>query len=96
MNLSYVDRNKAILTSGEVIELPYAWISQLEKEIISWRKDMAKIIELPAYCVFPNSTLRNLMKVLPRRKNELWLVGGFSSVLVDTYGDEICCIIDKF
>lgn len=96
MELSYSANTKIVTTDGEIKDIPYNWYNLLSKQLKDFRKDAAKVIELPAYCVFPDSTLINLLRVLPRNCNELWLVKGFSSTLIETYGKQICEIIDSF
>ena len=96
MRVSNSLASKFVTANGEIKDIPYLWYAQLTYEIKEWRNDMAKLIGLPAYCVFSNVTLHNLVSAFPRTVNELWLVKGFSSTLIDTYGNDICKIVDSF
>ena len=88
--------NCCVLESGEVIDMPMSWYNMLLVELKEWRYDMAKQIDLPPYCVFPDKTLHNILSIMPRNKNELWLVAGIAETLIDTYGTDIVNIVDRF
>ena len=96
MELSNSIENKIVTSSGEVKEFLYGWVIELEEDIRVFRREKSAIIGLPPYCVFPDTTLHSLIKVLPRKIDELWLVKGFNQVLIDTYGKEICELIDAY
>ena len=96
MKLSNTTENKVVISTGEIKDIPYSWMNELIKDLKDWRKDAASSIELPAYCVFPDSTLLNILNALPRMLNELWLVKGLNSVLIDTYGEQICSVVNTF
>lgn len=95
MKLSNENYSMIITKDGEVKEMPYSIVEIIKEEIKEFRLEQARTIQLPAYCIFPNITLNRLALLMPRTKNELWLVDGMGELLIDTYGDEICDIVNK-
>lgn len=90
------DYNSCILSTGEVVEFSMSLYNKLIKEIKEWRLEKSRLIQLPAYCIFPDKTIHSIVNVLPRSIENLWLVSGFSQIIIDNYGTEIISLINSF
>ncbi len=59
-----------------------------------WRKNIAAERNIPAYCVFHNSTLIGIANQLPKTKEELEGIKGIGEKKIESYGDEILKIVN--
>ena len=55
----------------------------------SWRLARARADEIPAYLVFHNSTLAEIVRRAPRTKEELAAVPGVGPAKLERYGDAL-------
>ena len=67
--------------------------SDLDADVVArieaWRRDKAADRGLPAYCIFGNRTLADLVARAPTNRAELEAVHGLGPKRVDDYGDEL-------
>jgi len=54
-----------------------------------WRLETAKAQELPAYVIFHNSTLAEIVRRAPRNREELAAVPGVGPAKLERYGEEV-------
>jgi ATP-dependent DNA helicase RecQ len=59
----------------------------------AWRIDMAKKHGVPAYVVFHDATLAELVHLRPQTKNELRQVPGMGARKLESYGDDLLEIL---
>jgi ATP-dependent DNA helicase UvrD/PcrA len=60
-----------------------------------WRLETAKAEERPAYVIFHNSTLAEIVRRAPRTRQELAEVPGVGPAKLERYGDEVLSVITK-
>jgi DNA helicase II / ATP-dependent DNA helicase PcrA len=58
-----------------------------------WRLETAKAEERPAYVIFHNSTLAEIVRLGPRSREELAAVPGVGPAKLDRYGDEVLAVL---
>ncbi len=58
-----------------------------------WRLETAKAEERPAYVIFHNSTLAEIVRRAPRSRQELAEVPGVGPAKLDRYGDEVLAVL---
>ena len=58
-----------------------------------WRLETAKAEEKPAYVIFHNSTLAEIVRRAPRSREELAEVPGVGPAKLDRYGDEVLAVL---
>ncbi len=58
-----------------------------------WRAKMAKEHGVPAYVIFHDSTLQELVRLCPQTEDELRLVSGIGVRKVDKYGSDLMAIL---
>ena len=90
------DTNSCILSTGEIVDFSMRNYNQLLKEIKEWRLEKSRLIQLPAYCIFPDKTIHSIISVLPTTTEKLWLVSGFNEIIIDNYGKELIELISSF
>lgn len=54
-----------------------------------WRKDKAKELDVPAFIIMSDKTLRHMAKVKPRTMGELMGIYGLGDVKVEKFGEEL-------
>ena len=59
----------------------------------AWRTEAAKTHGVPAYVVFHDATLAELVRLHPKTKNELREVPGIGARKLESYGDELLMIL---
>jgi superfamily II DNA helicase RecQ len=64
----------------------------LESRLRIWRSAEAKKQGFPAYCIFPDKTMRAIATDRPTNTEELQLVDGMGPAKITRYGAEICRI----
>ncbi len=70
-------------------------LSVLE-ELKKWRKNIAAERNIPAYCVFHDSTLIGIANQLPKTKKELEGIKGIGEKKIEIYGEEILKITSGY
>ncbi len=58
-----------------------------------WRLETAKAEERPAYVIFHNSTLAEIVRRAPRSRDELAEVPGVGPAKLERYGDEVLAVL---
>jgi len=76
---------KAISESGN---------SHMLEELKKWRKNIAAARNIPAYCVFHDSTLIRIANQLPKTREELEAIKGIGKMKIEAYGGEILRIVN--
>jgi len=69
--------------------------NELESELKAWRKELAKSEDLPAYIIFNDATLKELVEKRPYTSHSLLQITGLGEVKVEKYGAAILRIIRK-
>jgi len=77
----------------KVSEIPEEENKELEAELKSWRRNLAKSEDLPAYIIFNDATLRELVEKRPYTSNSLLQITGLGEAKVEKYGRDILRII---
>jgi ATP-dependent DNA helicase RecQ len=85
--------NLRLPMKNEVV-LEYGNLSVLE-ELKKWRKNIADERNIPAYCVFHDSTLIGIANQLPKTVQELRNIKGIGESKTEVYGDDILEIVYK-
>lgn len=67
----------------------------ISKELKKWRLEKAKEHNLPAYCIFPDTTLNNIANKKPSSILELLDIKGVGKKTIIKFGEEIIEIINK-
>jgi DNA helicase-2/ATP-dependent DNA helicase PcrA len=65
----------------------------LHDALREWRREQAKAARVPAYTVFNDETLDDLVAQRPSSPGELLDVRGMGPVKVSRFGDEILAIV---
>jgi hypothetical protein len=65
-------------------------------ELKAFRYAKSKEENMKAFYVFNNAQMEDIIKVMPKNRNELKIVNGFSDQKCDKYGVEILRIVNKF
>jgi DNA helicase-2/ATP-dependent DNA helicase PcrA len=60
-----------------------------------WRLETAKAEERPAYVIFHNSTLAEIVRRAPRTREELAAVPGIGPAKLERYGDEVLAALGR-
>jgi ATP-dependent DNA helicase UvrD/PcrA len=60
-----------------------------------WRLERAKADELPAYVIFHNSTLAEIVRRAPRTRDELAAVPGVGPTKLERYGEEVLAALRR-
>ncbi|MCP5245866.1 MAG: DNA helicase RecQ [Burkholderiales bacterium] len=66
---------------------------QLLDQLRSWRAKTARTHGVPAYVIFHDATLRELVRVCPQTENELLQITGIGMHKLDRYGDNLIEIL---
>jgi ATP-dependent DNA helicase RecQ len=59
----------------------------------AWRGETARAASVPAYVVFPDSTLTSISQTRPRSLDELMAVSGVGVKKLEQYGDEVLDVV---
>jgi ATP-dependent DNA helicase RecQ len=79
-------RKSAAVSDGVELTADQARVLQILK---MWRKDKAKELDVPAFVVFSDKTLRQLARVQPTTLEELKDIYGMGEVKIERFGSEI-------
>jgi len=66
---------------------------ELWTRLRAWRADMAKVHGVPAYVVFHDTTLKELVRICPQTEGELRLVSGVGAHKLERYGEDLIEIL---
>ncbi len=66
-----------------------ALVSPAEGALRAWRRERARSDGVPAYVVFPDSTLRAIARTVPASLQDLARISGVGPTKLDLYGDEV-------
>lgn len=66
----------------------------LKNMIRQWRAQKAQDLSIPAYMVFSNSAVDDIVRIRPSSKDDLLLVNGLGPQKIAKYGDEILKIVN--
>ncbi|WP_010247765.1 HRDC domain-containing protein [Acetivibrio cellulolyticus] len=66
------------------------------KELKAYRLDKSREEKIKPYFIYNDNQLKDLISKMPRNKEELQTVSGFSEVKANKYGDDILKIIKKY
>ena len=69
--------------------------SDLVNALSEWRKNRARAAAIPAYVVFPDTTLHALAQYQPKTPADLLDISGIGPTRVENYGDELLEIIGQ-
>lgn len=67
----------------------------LLNELKVWRKNVAFKKNIPAYCIFHNSTLIDISNIKPQNMEELKAIKGVGANKINNYGQDILTIINR-
>lgn len=63
--------------------------AELEDKLRTWRKQEAQKLGQPAFCIFPDRTLRSLAEEQPRTQDDLLAIAGLGPAKVTKFGEGI-------
>ena len=67
----------------------------LLRALRAWRTERARRDGMPAYIVFPDATLEQIVARVPRTMVRLAQVKGVGPTKLDRYGDEVLAVLDE-
>ena len=73
---------------GQDIKLTFEQEEQLS-QLRTWRKDYAKSQDIPAFMVFSDKTLRDLVIRKPESTSDLFEIYGLGEKKIETFGQEL-------
>lgn len=59
----------------------------------AWRVDIARMHGVPAYVVFHDATLKELVRICPQTEDELRMVSGVGANKLEKYGEDLIAIL---
>jgi superfamily II DNA helicase RecQ len=65
----------------------------LYETLKQWRLKTARAEEKPAYVIFHNATLAEIVRREPRSRDELAAVPGVGPAKLERYGDEVLAVL---
>jgi DNA helicase II / ATP-dependent DNA helicase PcrA len=69
--------------------------SQLLNELLEWRRNLARVSGVPAYVIFPNTTLEAVAANRPRSRNDLLAIPGIGPVKLERHGQALLDLVGK-
>ena len=81
--------------NNDVINKSVDKVDELKNKLIEFRKERSKELNIPAYYVFNNDELDELIELKPKTIEELKSSKILSSVKLKTHGVQIIDIINK-
>lgn len=87
------DSNMAFKYLKQISEEPNK--ISLKNELIAYRKEKAKLMNIPAYYIFNNKELDNLLIIMPKTLEELTEKKILPDIKIKYYGKEIIDILNK-
>jgi|688.fasta_scaffold157346_3 ATP-dependent DNA helicase RecQ len=83
----YVQRDTALVTQGD---------KQLYNALRMMRSQLAKAKNVPAYAIFADRTLLDIVKKRPTTKQQLHTIHGIGEAKYQSYADELMTVIDEY
>jgi ATP-dependent DNA helicase RecQ len=69
---------------------------ELFEELRKWRKDKAIEMNVPAYLIFSDATLKNISSERPIISQDLLMIDGIGDIKQERYGEEIITVIQSY
>jgi GxxExxY protein len=91
-NIDIVEMNSQIKVTKPNLEYDTKLYEFLRKE----RFEIAKELNLPAYCIFYNSTLRDISIQKPTTIEDLMKINGIKEAKAEKYGERIVQIVKRY
>ena len=66
---------------------------ELFEQLRAWRAETAKAASVPAYVVFPDTTLAAIARHRPATLDELFAISGVGAKKLETYGDAVLAVV---
>ena len=66
---------------------------ELFERLRAWRAETARAAAVPAYVVFPDSTLAAIAEHRPATLNELSAISGVGAKKLESYGDAVLAVV---
>ncbi|MGC4154281.1 MAG: DNA helicase RecQ [Propionicimonas sp.] len=68
---------------------------ELFERLRAWRAETARAASVPAYVVFPDTTLAAIARHRPSTPDELFAISGVGDRKLETYGDAVLDVVDS-
>lgn len=81
---------------GRHVDCPSGADEQIFATLRTWRSDLAREANVPAYIIFSDATLTAIAETLPRDERELLAVPGVGPVKVERYGAGLLAVLAEF
>lgn len=69
--------------------------TNIKQKLLDWRKNKARKVNLPQYCILKNNVIDIIAINRPKNKKQLLDMKGIGKKIVEKYGDEILKIINS-
>ncbi|MEA4944996.1 MAG: DNA helicase RecQ [Propionicimonas sp.] len=69
---------------------------ELFERLRGWRAETARAASVPAYVVFPDTTLAAIARHRPGTLDELFAISGVGQKKLETYGDDVLTVVRDF
>jgi len=80
--------------SNDDMSKEFSSVQQNKFELLKiWRKEKATELDLPAFVIFSDQTLKNIVLAAPRNKTDLLSIHGVGSNKIENFGDAILKIL---
>nr|HMQ37953.1 RQC domain-containing protein [Micropruina sp.] len=66
---------------------------ELFERLRTWRSETARAAAVPAYVVFPDTTLAAIAQHRPTSSNELFAISGVGAKKLESYGDAVLAVV---
>lgn len=80
----------------DIIKQSKGYANPLFEKLKQWRFELAQIEKIPPYIILSDSTLKELVNLLPTELQSLKQVKGFGAFKITEYGDQVIEIIKKY
>lgn len=87
----YVNNN-----SSPTLKFDDVSLNRLKIAFKEYRQNKAQELNLPAYCIFDNKSLDEILSKIPKTVEEMYNIRGFGKKRVEKYGKDIIEIVRKF
>ena len=69
--------------------------SELLKALMEWRRNLARASAVPAYVIFPNTTLEAVAERRPQSRNDLLAIPGIGPVKLERHGQALLELVGQ-
>jgi DNA helicase-2/ATP-dependent DNA helicase PcrA len=69
--------------------------SELLKALMAWRRNLARASAVPAYVIFPNTTLEAVAERRPTSRNDLLAIPGIGPVKLERHGEALLDLVGQ-